>query len=267
MKLSIITINRNNAEGLRKTIESVVVQTFTDFEYIVIDGASTDESVEVIKQYEDKITYWVSEPDKGIYNAMNKGILKSHGEYLQFLNSGDYLVDENVLKKIFDKDCCAGILYGDRIDLNNAGCDVVKFTDKLKFSFFVQSTLSHQASFFRKDCFDRFGLYEEQYKYASDWLLYMDWIFRRNVSYQYLNFPVVYYDVMGVSSLSENRSEMMIERENILIKEFAGFCDDMKELFALREQQRYLDAKAVRIGRWILTPLRRIKRLCSKICF
>lgn len=79
MKLSIITINRNNAAGLRRTIESVVSQTYTDFEYIIIDGASTDGSVEVIKEYSDKITYWVSEPDTGIYNAMNKGILKAQG--------------------------------------------------------------------------------------------------------------------------------------------------------------------------------------------
>ena len=89
MKLSIITINRNNAAGLRRTIESVVSQTYTEFEYIIIDGASTDESVDVIKEYADKITFWVSEPDNGIYNAMNKGILKAKGEYLLFLNSGD----------------------------------------------------------------------------------------------------------------------------------------------------------------------------------
>jgi len=109
-KLSIITVNLNNAEGLRKTIESVVTQTFTDFEYIIIDGGSTDGSVEIIKLYADKITYWVSEPDKGIYNGMNKGIMVAKGEYCQFLNSGDWLVNENVLKEVFaDVD----IVYGD----------------------------------------------------------------------------------------------------------------------------------------------------------
>ena len=111
-KLSIITINRNNAAGLRKTIESVVSQTYTDFEYIIIDGASTDGSVEVIKEYAEATLpcgeglgerlYWVSEPDKGIYNAMNKGILKAQGEYLLFLNSGDWLVDKDVIKSFID---------------------------------------------------------------------------------------------------------------------------------------------------------------------
>ena len=81
-KFSIITINYNNKEGLRKTIESVVGQSFRDFEYIIIDGGSTDGSIEVIKEYAGKVDYWVSEPDKGIYHAMNKGVLQAHGEYL-----------------------------------------------------------------------------------------------------------------------------------------------------------------------------------------
>lgn len=88
MKYSIITINYNNADGLRRTIESVVNQTYKDIEYIIIDGGSTDGSVDVIKEYGSQIDYWVSEPDKGIYNAMNKGILQAHGEYLNFMNSG-----------------------------------------------------------------------------------------------------------------------------------------------------------------------------------
>ncbi|MFT4805390.1 MAG: glycosyltransferase involved in cell wall biosynthesis, partial [Psychroserpens sp.] len=100
MKLSIITINFNNAVGLKKTIESVVNQTSNDFEYIVIDGGSNDGSVDVIKEYEAKVSYWVSEVDKGIYHAMNKGILLAKGDYLEFLNSGDILVNETVIQKI-----------------------------------------------------------------------------------------------------------------------------------------------------------------------
>ena len=119
-KLSIITINRNNSAGLHKTIESVVSQTFTDYEYIIIDGASTDGSVDIIKQYANKITSWVSEPDKGIYNAMNKGILKATGEYLLFLNSGDSLHTYNVLNEIFRKEINSKIILGDvnKIQIN-----------------------------------------------------------------------------------------------------------------------------------------------------
>ena len=116
MKLSIISINRNNASGLRKTIESVVSQTYTDFEYIIIDGASTDGSIGVINEFatplnlpqrekkEHPIINWISELDSGIYNAMNKGILKASGEYLLFLNSGDYLYNSEVLKNVFELD-------------------------------------------------------------------------------------------------------------------------------------------------------------------
>ena len=88
MKYSIITVNYNNKEGLRNTIESVIHQTYRDFEFIVIDGGSTDGSAEVLKEYDSQITYWVSEKDKGIYNAMNKGIAKATGDYLNFMNSG-----------------------------------------------------------------------------------------------------------------------------------------------------------------------------------
>ena len=102
MKYSIITVNYNNKEGLRKTIESVISQTFRDFEYIVIDGGSSDGSAELLKEYSDKITYWVSEPDKGIYNGMNKGIAKATGDYLNFMNSGDCFYDQQVLKYHLD---------------------------------------------------------------------------------------------------------------------------------------------------------------------
>ena len=88
MKYSIITINYNNRDGLEMTINSVLGQSYQDLEYIIIDGGSTDGSVEVIKKYESRIDYWVSEPDKGVYNAMNKGIGKASGDYLNFMNSG-----------------------------------------------------------------------------------------------------------------------------------------------------------------------------------
>ena len=99
-KLSIITVNLNKAKGLQKTIESVIFQTFTDYEYIIIDGGSTDGSKQIIEQYADKITYWVSEPDSGIYNGMNKGIKVAKGEYCLFLNSEDYLLSNEILQNV-----------------------------------------------------------------------------------------------------------------------------------------------------------------------
>ena len=113
MQLSIITINYNNGDGLQRTIESVIKQNFKSYEYIVIDGGSTDKSIDVIKRNKNHINYWISEPDTGIYNAMNKGIRKATGEYLIMINSGDVLVNEDVLDTVFKKNNNSDIIYGD----------------------------------------------------------------------------------------------------------------------------------------------------------
>ena len=166
MKLSLITINRNNVEGLRKTIKSVIAQTLDGFEYIVIDGASTDGSVDVIKQYENKISYWVSEPDKGIYNAMNKGIARAQGEYVLFLNSGDYLVDKNVLVNVVAYELKEDIVYGEQLVEKNGSLQKTLFLEPESISFysFIKSSLPHQCTFIRKNLFDKIGLYNESNK-------------------------------------------------------------------------------------------------------
>jgi len=131
MKLSIITINRNNAKGLQKTMESVFMQTFTEFEYVVVDGLSTDNSIVTIKNFEKHLTQqqnnqilqsfrWISEPDTGVYQAMNKGIKMASGDYLLFLNSGDFLVDKRVIENVFGKEQIADILYG-RCNVSDKG--------------------------------------------------------------------------------------------------------------------------------------------------
>ena len=101
MILSIITVSFNNLDGLTKTTNSIIEQTFRDFEWIVIDGGSSDGSKEYLIKNSKYISYWCSEPDNGIYNAMNKGIMKAKGNYLLFMNSGDFLFNKHVLKKVF----------------------------------------------------------------------------------------------------------------------------------------------------------------------
>src|ERR1700757_1115246 len=100
-KLSIITINFNDQLGLSKTIKSVISQTISDFEFIIIDGASSDKSLDIIKHYADKISFWVSEKDNGIYDAQNKGIAKATGDYLLFLNSGDCFYNEHIVENFY----------------------------------------------------------------------------------------------------------------------------------------------------------------------
>ena len=174
MKFSIITINYNNVEGLRNTVKSVVNQTYTDYEFIIIDGGSTDGSVEVIKEYANKITYWVSEPDKGIYNAMNKGIEVANGEYLNFMNSGDCFYNNDVLQKVADyhleKDMIVGhdYHYNEDLKLGHVSLEPMR----LSMITFYEETLAHQSTFFKKCLFQEYQ-YDESYKFVSDWIFYL----------------------------------------------------------------------------------------------
>lgn len=155
MKYSIITINFNNRDGLRRTIESVVNQTYRDFEYIIIDGGSIDGSVDIIKEYADKIDYWVSEPDKGIYNAMNKGITMAHGEYLNFMNSGDCFFDKERLQKIEDLNSDSDIIVGKdlHIDSKSGKSATSVISHRLGFFHFYTTTIPHQSAFIKKKLF------------------------------------------------------------------------------------------------------------------
>ena len=136
-KISIITINYNDKIGLSKTINSVLNQSWQKFEFIVIDGGSNDGGLEVIEQNKDKIDYWVSEPDKGVYNAMNKGIKVAKGEYLIFMNSGDTFYDDNVLEKIENQLTAEfDIYYGDYYRVYSNSTKKRTFPEKLSFSFF-----------------------------------------------------------------------------------------------------------------------------------
>ena len=135
--ITIITINLNNKNGLKRTIESVINQTYRDkMQYIIIDGDSNDGSKEIINQYKDNIDYWVSEKDNGLYNAMNKGIQAATNDYCLFLNSGDYLSENNVIQTIYDS-LDADIVYGDEYKLKTNGTRyLAKYPNKIDESFF-----------------------------------------------------------------------------------------------------------------------------------
>lgn len=202
MKLSIITINRNNASGLKKTIESVVTQSCTDFEYIVIDGASTDESIDIIKSYSDKISYWVSEPDTGIYNAMNKGVLASHGEYTLMLNSGDYLVDCEVINVMLPHLYGVDIIQGNTISQNKGNIERQKGYGKSNITFIdvMRGHFLHQASFCRKELFETYGLFDETYKINGDTVFFAKCLAFGNATFKYLDIDISYFDITGISS-------------------------------------------------------------------
>ena len=207
MKLSIITVNLNNAESLRKTVDSVVNQSFVDYEYIIIDGGSTDGSIEVIKEYADKITYWVSEPDNGIYNAMNKGILKAKGEYCYFLNSGDWLIDINSISSIFYYQPVEDIIYCN-IETTQG---LIVYPLKLSLLFFFSGTICHQAAFLKTNLFYRFGIYNENLKIVADWEFFIKAIILNNCSYKYINKIVSFFELGGISS----KEDILVKNEKL----------------------------------------------------
>lgn len=215
--LSIITINYNNAQGLKKTMDSVVNQSFKNFEYIIIDGGSTDNSKQIIEQYQSKVTYWVSEKDKGIYNAMNKGIQQTKGNYLLFLNSGDYLADDNVLDNVFKSNITADIAYGNMlIEHSNGAIEQGYMPDKITFKQMIVDTLWHPVSFIKKSLFDKYGLYNEELKIVSDYDFFFKTIIMNSVSTQHIGLTISVYNLNGLSSLPENKVKEHTERKKVI---------------------------------------------------
>lgn len=238
MKLSIITINRNNANGLRRTIESVLNQTFSDFEYIVIDGASTDDSVAVIKEFESKIYQWVSEPDGGIYNAMNKGISKARGEYCLFLNSGDYLSNNSVLNDVFSPEIKEDIVYGS-IKFCNNSFKAFPIPEELSLSYFYHNSLPHPCSFIRRELFTHIGLYKEEYKIISDWVFFVIAICKYNVTLRRVDEVISVYDLSGLSSDIGNDKLVNMEEKLFFETEFPRIYSDYKRLMSFESEIRF----------------------------
>jgi len=232
-KLSIITVCYNNCEGLRKTMESVKAQTFKDYEYIVIDGGSTDGTVELIKENEQYIDYWVSEKDSGIYNAMNKGIKVAKGEYCYFLNSDDYIAASNTLEKIFKQvKNNPDIIYGNLARRkNNKLHSITKFSNRITPCCFYRhkQAIHHQASFMKRELFEKYGLYSDKAKLISDWIFFFETIILHKVSTQYINRVFVVFLYGGESSTGI--SEISIKNEIIQ----AHFSQEQIKKYASKE--------------------------------
>jgi len=259
MKLSIITINYNNLEGLKKTAESVLSQTWRDFEWIIVDGGSTDGSTEYVEElakilsqetlslqgsdgdglpwpterffmpgftvedlkkvgnpqpttlYSQPSLFWCSEPDKGIYNAMNKGIVQASGEYLNFMNSGDRFFEKDSISKVFqDITCSVDIIYGNCEYVDNYHSVIKAPTERLSLVWLFDSTIFHQASFIKASLL-KCG-YDEKYKIISDWKQWVVW-FLEGKDFLYKDMCIASFDVNGIS----NTDSKLVDRERELI--------------------------------------------------
>ena len=252
MKLSIITINRNNAEGLRKTLASVAAQTYCDIEHIIIDGASTDGSVEIIKDFAERMAtdkrspltvIWSSEPDKGIYNAINKGICKATGEYIQILNSGDRLAAPDVTERMINalislnakrptlNEHPVGILYGNMLRDVESGklyrdtCrgnihDKSLLPHEIEWTMndFICGTINHDPTYIHRDIYAKYGLYDEQLRIVSDWKWFVNVVVLGGEKVYYVPIDVTVFDTTGISetNLIAREAERRAELEKML---------------------------------------------------
>lgn len=228
MRLSIVTINRNNAFGLEKTLQSVNRQTYRDFEHIVVDGASTDGSVDVIKQLTDDFIQriWVSEQDSGIYNAMNKGLRMAKGDYIQILNSGDILAADDVEERMAaflssQSSPQPTIFYGNMIKYFPNGR---KLRDRcfagqdITFLGMYTGTLNHNPAWIRRDLFEKYGYYDESLTIVSDWKWYLQAIILGEEKPVYVDMDVTLFDMTGISET--NKSLDKEERREVLAELF-----------------------------------------------
>lgn len=216
MKLSVITVNYNDKEGLLKTVQSVVGQSFKDYEYIIIDGGSTDGSVEVLEKYAGKITYWVSEPDKGIYNAMNKAIDVANGEYCIFMNSGDTFCASTTIANVFACGRSDDIICGNTITIEKRK----QAPEEITFKYLFSNTICHQSAFIRTSLMAKYK-YDEKYKIVSDRKFFLQALILDNCSYANVPVDIVNYDITGYSA--ENPVQSRMEYDQVL-----------KELFPIR---------------------------------
>lgn len=265
-KISVITINYNEKEGFEKTIESVLNQTYQDFEFIIIDGGSTDGSRNVIDKYKDRISYWVSEPDKGVYSAMNKGIRGATGEFVIFMNGGDIFANSEVLEKVesnlineFD------IYYGDNYNSRHEKHKrILEYPEKLDFAFFYSKTISHQSTFIRRKLFDDHFYYNEDYKIASDWEFFIYTICYKNVPYKHLENIISIFDCNGISYNPKFVGIIQEERNKTLQKYFPAFIDHYEKYleFESKRYKQFVNIKQYDIAWRILKAMLNILIFC-----
>ncbi|EKU90743.1 glycosyltransferase family 2 protein [Bacteroides oleiciplenus] len=258
--LSIITVNFNNNEGLKKTLRSIETQSYTSYEHIIIDADSNDGSKETIEKYSERntrLTYWVSEKDNGIYDGMNKGIRQAKGEYLYFLNSGDCLQGD-ILKKIsFDG---TKYIYGDMVLINNQEQRKETGPDYPDLIFFFYNALAHQACFIHHSLFaDK--LYDTRYKIIADWGHSFQSIIMEGCSYRHIPSTIAECDGTGISS---NYIDVQTERlkwlkENLSHQLYSTYIDileynksEFKAIIPTMNHTKKFQKRARKLVCWLL---------------
>lgn len=248
--ISVITVNLNNKPGLEKTIRSVIGQQQAVFEFLIVDGGSSDGSAELIAAHQEHLSWWVSEKDSGIYEAMNKGIKKAKGEYLLFLNSGDTLHNEEVLQCIKPwLERGADVISGSLELQSDTGLLIVPPQREVCIEYFRRISLYHQATFIRRDLFTRYGYYNESFRIGGDYEFFIRTLLRNNASYLSAEKIVVcHYDTTGISNKPEYLDQNLAEKERAWSLNFHPLVlRDLEELYTIKDSHFF----------WIINKTRR----------
>lgn len=220
-KFSIITVCRNEEGTVRDTCESIVTQTWQDYEWIVIDGASTDGTLNILEEFRDYVSTSISEPDQGIYDAMNKGIDLARGEYVVFMNGGDTFASDHALEiaaQAPQKDLIYGNLRYDTMD-----GEIHSYPNQFRDRDLIKWMIPHQASFYRREIFDIFGKYDTNYRIAADYELNARMIAKHRISHFHVNEPLAIFNRTGVSSSPRHRLLRKQENHRIRMKYFISY--------------------------------------------
>ena len=220
MKISIITATYNSEMTVRDTIESILSQDYPDIEYIIIDGASTDETVEIIKSYESKIAKFISEPDRGMYDAMNKGIQLATGDVIGILNSDDFYADSNVISNVVNslRESRTDSIFGDLVYVSSH--NLTKITRYYSSAHFHPRLFAygwmpaHPTFFVKRWAYEQYGLFQTDYKIAADYELLTRFLARHQLSYTYLPMVMVRMRTGGAST-TNLKSNWILNREII----------------------------------------------------
>jgi glycosyltransferase involved in cell wall biosynthesis len=253
-KLSIITINFNNKLGLRRTFDSIFAQTFIEFEYIVIDGGSCDGSKELIETHQNKINYWVSEKDNGIYHAMNKGIRAASGDYLLFMNSGDVLIsDSNILN-----DCCLKlnediVAFDCFLEKDNKIIGRRTHIEKPTLYYVYKYGFKHQSTFIKRGLFYKLGLYNEAFIIAGDYEFWIRCFLESTTTCKCYKIPIAIFELSGISQ----GGGWAEEHKRIEYELLSNIISDLKDL------ERYYNLKNSRFFKFF--RIKMIINMVSKV--
>lgn len=225
MKFSIITVCKNSEKTIENAILSVINQTYKNFEYIIIDGLSTDNTLNILEKYSNNISQVTSEADSGLYDAMNKGIRQASGDYLFFLNSDDEFFNNNILQIVADNaENSPELLYGDLVVSNKqTGSISLQKHNKLNKIYLLKNTPCQPATFYKREVFGKYGFFDTNYKIVSDHEWFLRVFLKNQITSEYLGFPVNVFNIGGLSTDKKREEKLISERNEMLNKYFTKF--------------------------------------------